>query len=85
MGLAIGFIMGGAINRMVMAFVGDIINPIVSLIFGSSEGLASFSFKGIAYGHFIAAVIDFVILAAVIYYIFKGFRLDKLDIKKDKQ
>ncbi len=80
--MAIGFIMGGAVNKVVTALVGDIINPSISLLFGSSGGLASLSFRGIAYGHFLAALIDFLILAAVVYYLFKGLRLDRLDIKK---
>ncbi len=82
-GLAIGFILGGAVSKVVGALVSDIINPIIGLIFGSRAGLAGFMLGPVALGSFIAVVIDFLIIAAVVYYFFKGLGLDKLDVKNE--
>lgn len=82
-GLAVGFILGGAVSKLVASLVEDIINPIIGLIFGSSSGLAAMSIGVVNLGAFVAVLIDFIIIAAVVYYIFKGLGLDKLDVKKE--
>lgn len=82
-GLAIGFILGGAVSKLVASLVSDIIQPVVGMIFGSANGLAELHIGSIMYGKFISVLIDFFIISAVVYYGFKGLRLDKLDIKKD--
>ena len=35
------------------------------------------------WGHFASTVIDFLVIAAVVYFVFKGLGLDKLDRKKE--
>lgn len=84
-GLAIGFILGGSINKVVSSFVKDIIQPAIGFIFGSSEGLASLQYKSLMYGNFIANVIDFVLIAGIVYFIFKRLKLDSLDLPKDQK
>lgn len=85
-GLAIGFILGGAVSKVVTALVNDIINPIIGGLFGMTRGLAAASFSlgsaKILYGDFISITIDFIIIAAVVYFGFKILRLDKLDLPK---
>lgn len=81
-GLAIGFILGGAVGKVVASLVNDIIMPIVSLLLGSTEGLKGLAVYGISYGAFISTLVDFVIIAAVIYFVFKRIGLDKLDKPK---
>jgi large conductance mechanosensitive channel len=81
-GLAIGFILGGSINKLVASLVEDIIQPSIGLIFGSTEGLAGLSYKSIMVGEFLVALIDFLILAAVVFFGFKALKLEKLDKKK---
>lgn len=85
-GLAIGFIMGGSVSKVVTALVNDLINPLIGLIIGNPEGLKAASFQiGTAtflYGDFLSNLIDFVIIAAVVFFVFKGIGLDKID-KKD--
>ncbi|PIR86279.1 large conductance mechanosensitive channel protein MscL [Candidatus Kaiserbacteria bacterium CG10_big_fil_rev_8_21_14_0_10_43_70] len=81
-GLAIGFILGGAVSKVVSSLVSDVINPIIGLIFGSKEGLSSLSIGVVNLGAFVAVIIDFVVIAAVVYFIFKGLGFDKLDKKK---
>ncbi len=82
-GLAIGFIMGGAISKVVTSLVTDIINPTIGMIFGSTEGLAGLHVGSILFGTFISALIDFFIIALVVYYGFKWLKLDRLDAKKE--
>ncbi|MDD5710610.1 MAG: MscL family protein [Candidatus Colwellbacteria bacterium] len=82
-GLAVGFILGGAIGKVVSSFVQDIVQPLLGYALGSTEGLSSLAIGPVTYGQFITAMIDFLIIAAVVYFIFKGLKLDKLDKKKE--
>jgi len=85
-GLAIGFILGGAISKLVASFVTDIINPFLGIILGMTKGLETAYLKigpaKIFYGHFITALIDFTVIAFVVYFGVKVLKLDKLDKKK---
>lgn len=81
-GLAVGFILGGAVSKLVASLVTDIIQPIINNLIGSSEGLAQASLFGIGYGNFLVVLIDFIVIAAVVYFVVKGLKLDKLDKKK---
>lgn len=86
-GLAVGFILGGAVSKVVASLVEDIINPILGVILGAAGGLEnavlSIGAIQIKYGSFIGVMIDFLVIALVVYYGVKGLGLDKLD-KKDK-
>jgi len=74
MDLAVGVIIGGAFQAIVSSLVNDIVMPIISLITGGldfsawkimlSEGENAAS---INYGNFITAVINFLIMAFVIF------------------
>jgi large-conductance mechanosensitive channel len=81
-GLLIGFVLGGAISKVTTSFSTDILNPSLALVFGSTQKLADFAVGPIAIGKFSAALIDFFILALVIYILFKLLGLDKLDKPK---
>ncbi|MEO6508566.1 MAG: MscL family protein [Patescibacteria group bacterium] len=84
-GLAIGFILGGAVSTVVTSIVNDLINPLMGLVLGSTKGLEKmyFSLGGakIMFGHFLSVLINFIVIAAVVYTIVK---LLKLDLKKKK-
>jgi len=86
-GLAIGFILGGAVSGVVASFIKDIINPLIGLILGSTSSLQNMGFDilsaHIALGNFISVLINFIIVAAVVYYGFKMLGLEKLDKKKE--
>lgn len=85
-GLAVGFILGGAIAALTTALVESFIDPILGLILGSGN-ISDFTIQigsaELLVGHFVAVLIDFLIIAAVVYYGVKGLGLDKLDIKKE--
>jgi len=72
LGLAIGFIMGTYIGKVVSALVADIIMPIPgALIPGGDWRSATFDVAGIKFGvgDFVGVVIDFLIVALVIFLI----------------
>ena len=85
-GLAVGFILGGAVSKVVASLVDDIINPFLGLILGAAGDLSEAAFQlgpvTIQYGSFLATFIDFVVIALVVYYGVKWLKLDKLDKKK---
>ncbi len=87
-GLAVGFIIGGAVSKLVAALVEDIINPIVSLGVNNVENLKDayiqIGSSRIMWGDFINVLIDFIIVALVVYFGVKVLKLDKLDKKGDK-
>jgi len=88
-GLAVGFILGGAVSNLVKAFIDDLINPILGLILGAAGSLESATIKigpmVFKYGNFLSVLINFVVIAAVVYYGIKGLGLDKLDKKKEEK
>lgn len=77
LGLAIGFIMGLYISKVVSALVGDIIMPIpAAFIPGGDWRKAVISIpvgNGInfAIGDFVGVLIDFIIVAGVVFFIAK--------------
>jgi large conductance mechanosensitive channel len=86
-GLAVGFILGGAVSKVVASLVSDIINPLLSVILGTTAGLKdTYLLIGpikLLWGNFIATLIDFVVIALVVYFGVKLLKLDKLDKKKE--
>jgi large conductance mechanosensitive channel len=70
--LAIAFVLGLAFAAVITAFVGDIITPIIAAIFGSHDfSNLSFTINGsrFAYGDFLNALISFVTIAAVLFFV----------------
>ncbi len=86
-GLAVGFIMGGSITKLVTSFVNNIINPITGILIGAAGDLkdACFIFGPIkiTWGGFLSDFIDFIIIAFIVYFGVKILGLDKLDKKKE--
>ncbi len=87
MGLAVGFILGGAVSKVVTAVITDIVNPLLGVVLGLAGGLKEAYFQigsaKIMYGDFINTLIDFMVIAGVVYFGVKVIGLDKLDKKKE--
>lgn len=79
--LAIGVIIGGAVGKVVGSIVSDLLMPLISLampagdwrtakiaLTRTADGAAD---KALGIGAFSGAVVDFVIIAAVVYFITK--------------
>jgi large conductance mechanosensitive channel len=86
-GLAVGFILGGAVSKVVSALVTDIINPLLGVALGAAAGLKTATFNlgpaKILYGDLISVLIDFTVIALVVYFGVKLLGLEKLDKKKE--
>ena len=73
-GLAVAFIIGAAATKMVTATVTDIIMPIIGVIIPGGDWRASVLQLGpvkLLVGDFVGAVIDFIIIAVVVFLIVK--------------
>ncbi|MGC8855421.1 MAG: large conductance mechanosensitive channel protein MscL [Anaerolineae bacterium] len=79
--LAIGVIIGGAFGKIVASLVGDILMPLIGLLIGGVDfsGLAFTVGKAtVKYGAFLQAVVDFLVIAFVIFLMIRGInRLQK--------
>ena len=85
MSLAVGVILGSVVTALVRSFVDDIINPLVGLILAEDDLSASVLKIGearLAWGNFISTALDFLVIALVVFLIFKALGLEKLDKKK---
>ena len=86
-GLAIGFILGGAVAKIVSSFVDNVINPLVGLLLGQvslADKVLMIGDVTLKYGAFITSLIDFIIIAIVVYVGFKTLGVEKLDKKKEE-
>ncbi len=74
MDMAIGVIIGGAFSGIVTALTDDFINPLINGIGGAEVGgtLKIYGGQVIRYGDFITAVINFVIMAFVLFIMLKA-------------
>ena len=72
MDMAVGVIIGGAFGTIVSSLVEDVITPIIGLICGSSD-FSSLKIGPVNIGNFINAVIDFLIIALVLFCVIKAF------------
>ena len=73
MDMAIGVIIGGAFQGIVTALTADFINPLINGIGGAEVGgtIKIYGGQVIRYGDFITAVINFVIMAFVLFLLLK--------------
>lgn len=89
-GLAVGLVLGTQVKTLVDQLVASFLNPLLGLLLPGQGSLAektfSLSIRGktedFSYGMFITVLISFLTVAAVIYFIVKGLKLDKLDKPK---
>lgn len=86
MDMAVGIIIGAAFTAIVTSLVDDILNPIIGLFVGDNFAnlVAEFAGVQLAYGKFIMAVINFIIVALVIFCIIKAMNKATSMKKKDE-
>jgi large conductance mechanosensitive channel len=87
--LAIGLVLGTAASGLVNSLINNIIMPPLGFLLGSADGIRGLEFVMgktpagevaiLHYGQFINDLINFLVLAFVVYFVVK---LLKLDIKK---
>ncbi len=74
--MAIGVIIAGAFSAIVTSFTTNIINPIIASLGGTEFGLVTplANEQFIDWGAFISAVINFIIMALVLFFMLKAFK-----------
>jgi large conductance mechanosensitive channel len=73
--LAIAVIIGGAFGQIITSLIEDIITPaILQPVMSAAkvEDLANLSFNGIKYGSFLAAVLNFIVIAFVLFLVIRA-------------
>ena len=93
MDMAIGIIIGGAFTAIVTSLVNDIINPFIKLVSGGGTEVSGLSIpvpgtqNGIDFGAFISAIINFLIIAFIVFCMVKTLNkfMKASKLKKDKE
>ena len=84
--IAVAFVMGAAFNKVVTAFTGGIVSPLIGMIFDTNfkdlkwivkEGALNDAGEkvgevAVLYGDFITNLLDFIIVAFVMFMLIKG-------------
>ena len=93
--IAVAFVMGAAFNKVVASFTGGIVSPLIGLIFNTdfkdlkyviNDGVVDEAGNiagevAILYGDFMTNVIDFIIVAFVMFMVIKG--INKMKKKEE--
>lgn len=72
--LAVGVIIGATFGKIVSSFVEDVITPLLlnpALKAVGAENIAQLSWNGVKYGNFLSAVISFLTIAMVLFWLIK--------------
>ncbi len=79
--LAVAVIIGGAFGKIISSFIDDVITPLLLKPALDAAHLSKLEeltiFGTVKYGNFLAAVINFVIIAFVLFMIIKGMNAAK--------
>ena len=73
--LAVAVIIGGAFGKIISSLVNDILMPLIGLLLGGlnfSDLVFTVGDAVVAWGAFVQAIVDFLIIAFVIFMIVKG-------------
>jgi large conductance mechanosensitive channel len=92
-GLAVGLVLGGAVTILVKSLIDNVVMPPLGFILGSAEGLkglewhlgktASGQEAILHYGTFLNDLINFIVIAVVVYLIVHILGFDRIDKKKE--
>jgi large conductance mechanosensitive channel len=88
-GLAIGLVIGTQVKQLVDSVVANFFNPLIGLFLPGKGTLADQNFAvqvghkvaTFGYGSFLMTLLNFVLVAAIVYAVFRGLKLDKLTKK----
>ena len=87
MDMAVGIIIGGAFTSIVSSLVEDIINPILGIFGGMNFDQLHIKLLGEAtlnYGKFISAILNFLIMALIVFIIMKTMNRMVEKFKKEE-
>ena len=81
--LAVAVVIGGAFGAVITSFIEDIITPLLlspALKAANVEDIAALSANGIKYGLFLSTVINFVVIAFILFMLIRTFeRMKRTD------
>ena len=87
--LAVGVIIASAFGAIVTSFVNDIMTPLLlnpALKAANVDRIAELSWNGVAYGSFLSAIINFVVVGTVLFFVVKGIeKAQNLRKKEDTE
>lgn len=82
--IAVAFVMGIAFAAVITSFTNDVINPIIAKIFDVQD-LAEWIVWDIRIGAFLTAIVNFLIVAIVMFFVVKAYnRMRKADEAADE-
>lgn len=88
MSMAVGIIIGGAFTAIINSLVSDIIGPVIGMICGGID-LSALSVNvgdaQLMIGNFIQAIINFLLVALVLFLIMRSFNRMKEKMAKEKE
>lgn len=73
--LAVAVIIGAAFGAIVTSLVNDIITPLIlnpALKAAGVDKIAELTWNGVAYGSFLSAVINFLVIGTVLFFVVKA-------------
>ena len=85
--LAVGVIIASAFGAIVTSFVNDIVTPLLlnpALKAAKIERIAELSWNGVAYGNFLSAVINFLVVGTVLFFVIKAMEKAQNLTKKEE-
>ena len=85
--LAVGVIIASAFGAIVTSFVNDVITPLLlnpALKAAKIERIAELSWNGVAYGNFLSAVINFLVVGTVLFFVIKAMEKAQNLTKKEE-
>ena len=85
--LAVGVIIANAFGAIVTSLIGDVITPLFlnpALKAAGVEQIAGLKWNGIAYGSFLSAVINFLVIGTVLFFIVKSVEKAQSLTKKEE-
>ena len=73
--LAVAVVIGAAFGAIVTSLVNDIITPLIlkpAMKAAGVEQIAQLSWNGVAYGSFLSAIINFLVVGTVLFFVVKA-------------
>ena len=83
-GLAIAVIIGGKLNELISSLVNDLLMPLVfrpALAAAGADNIRELSYNGILYGRVVGAMVDFLIVAFLVF-LFAKYALKEETVTK---
>ena len=85
--LAVGVIIASAFGAIVTSFVNDIITPLLlnpALEAANANNIAELAWNGVTYGKFLSAVINFLVIGTVLFFVIKAVEKAQNLTKKEE-